>query len=306
MEPIRDQLNIDTPELVAIEMPLAGIGSRFIAILIDYLICGGFLLLMVIVAAIVIPALHLFSNVSANWAAGIFFLIIFLLQWGYFSLFEAFNSGRTPGKHAAKIRVIHQSGRGINFLESLARNLVRAIDWFPSFYAVGVIAMFASKRHQRLGDMVAGTLVVRDRNIDQLQWSGTSSRTITGPAFSAGTPNPSAGALQAGLGLRAGSQEAAPAPWGAQSAPGVWGGPPHLAVTLPAPALAKLSVSDLEVLEGFFSRRLDMDLTTRSSLANRIAAALCAKSGLEIAQGLSTETFLEAVAHQLREIGRMR
>jgi len=266
-------------------MPLAGVGSRFIAILIDYLICGGFLLLLVILASIIIPALHLFSNVSANWAMGIFFLILFLLQWGYFSLFEAFNSGRTPGKHAAKIRVIHDSGRGINFLESLARNLLRAIDWLPSFYAVGIIAMFLSKRHQRLGDMVAGTLVVRDRNVEQLQWSGTSSRTITGPAFTAGaaTPHP-----------------------GSQAGPGVWGAPPHLAVTLPAPALAKLSITDLEVLEGFFSRRLDMDLTTRSSLANRIATALCAKSGLEIAPGTSVETFLEAVAHQLREIGRMR
>jgi len=266
-------------------MPLAGIGSRFIAILIDYLICGAFLLVLIILASIIVPALHLFGNVSANWAIGIFFLIVFLVQWGYFSLFEAFNSGRTPGKHAAKIRVIHESGRGINFLESLARNLVRVIDWAPSFYAVGIIAMFSSKRHQRLGDMVAGSLVVRDRNVEQLQWSGTSSRTITGPAFAAGSPVP---------------------PPASTSVPGLWGGPPHLAVSLPAPALAKLSISDLEVLEGFFSRRLDMDLTTRSSLANRIASAICAKSGLEIASGTSVETFLEAVAHQLREIGRMR
>jgi uncharacterized RDD family membrane protein YckC len=272
MEPIRDQLNIDTPELVAIEMPLAGIGSRFIAILIDYLICGAFLLVLLTLAVIIIPALHLLSNVSANVAAGIFFLIIFVVQWGYFSLFEAFNSGRTPGKQAAKIRVIHESGRGISFLESLARNLVRVIDWLPSFYAAGVIAMFSSKRHQRLGDMVAGTLVVRDRNVEQLQWTGTSSRTITGPALTASSPIP----------------------------------PPHLSVTLPAPSLAKLSAGDLEVLEGFFARRLDMDLTTRASIANRIATALCAKSGLEIAPGASVETFLEAVAHQLRELGRMR
>jgi len=282
-------------------MPLAGIGSRFIAILIDYLICGGFLLLMIILAAIIIPALHLFGNVSANWAAGIFFLIVFLVQWGYFSLFEAFNSGRTPGKHAAKIRVIHQSGRGASFLETLARNLLRVVDWMPSFYAVGVVAMFASRRHQRLGDMVAGTLVVRDRNVEQLQWSGTSSRTITGPAFAANSPTDAAGFPQS----RA-PQGAASASWGGHAGQGLWGGPPHLAVTLPAPALTKLSVTDLEVLEGFFSRRLDMDLTTRASLANRIATALCAKSGLEVAPGTSVETFLEAVAHQLREIGRMQ
>jgi uncharacterized RDD family membrane protein YckC len=270
MEPIRDQLNIDTPELVAIEMPLAGIGSRFIAILIDYLICGAALLLILLLMAVIVSAFHVFSNVSANWAVGIFVLIIFLVIWGYFSLFEAFWNGRTPGKAAAKIRVIHQSGRGITFVESLARNLVRVIDYMPGFYAVGVVAMFLNKRHQRLGDMVAGTLVVRDRNVEQPQWSGPASRS-TGPALTADSPIP----------------------------------PPHLSVVLPAPALAKLSASDLEVLEGFFARRLDMDLTTRATLAGRIASALCAKSGLEIAPGVSVETFLESVAHHLRELGRM-
>ena len=93
------------------------------------------------------------------------------MQWGYFTLFEAFGNGRTPGKRVAKIRVIHQSGRGINFVESLARNLVRIIDYLPGFYAVGVVAMFMSRRHQRLGDMVAGTLVVRDREVDSPHWS---------------------------------------------------------------------------------------------------------------------------------------
>jgi hypothetical protein len=74
---------------------------------------------------------------------------------------------------------------------------------------------------------------------------------------------------------------------------------------LPAPALAKLAPSDLEVLEGFFSRRLDMDLTTRAALAGRIASALCVKSGLAIPPEISVETFLEAVAHRFRELGRM-
>jgi uncharacterized RDD family membrane protein YckC len=285
MEPIRDQLNIDTPELVAIEMPLAGIGSRFIAILIDYLILGAFLLLLLLVSAIVIPALHIFGGVSANWAIGIFFLIVFFMQWGYFSLFEVLWKGRTPGKRAAKIRVIHQSGRGITFLESLARNLVRFIDYLPGFYAVGVVAMFMSRQHQRLGDMVAGTLVVRDRDVDQPHWSELGSRTITGPAITVNSPILPPGSPQAGL--------------------GPWGGPPHLRVLLPAPALAKLTASDLEVMEGFFARRLDLDLTTRGALAERIASALCAKSGLEIAPGTSVETFLEAVAHQVRELGRM-
>jgi uncharacterized RDD family membrane protein YckC len=272
MEPIRDQLNIDTPELVDIEMPLAGIGSRFIGALIDTLIAVVAGLLLIAAFMIIVPALHLFNNVSANWATGIFFLAVFLLQWGYFSLFEAFWNGRTPGKWVAKIRVIHQSGRGITFIESLGRNLVRIIDWIPSFYGIGIVTMFVTRRHQRLGDLVAGTLVVRDRKVDEPHWSGTSSRTFTGPALTADSPIP----------------------------------PPHLSVVLPAPALAKLAITDLEVVEGFFARRLDMDLTTRATLAGRIAAAICAKSGLEIAPGTSVETFLEAVVHHVRELGRMR
>jgi len=278
---------------VAIELPLAGIGSRFIAIVVDYLIWGFVFLILGIVAAIIIPALHFFGGVSANWAIGIFVLIIFLLQWGYFALFEAFGNGRTPGKRVARIRVIHQSGRGINFVEALARNLVRFVDYLPGMYAVGIVAIFLSRRNQRLGDMVAGTLVVRDREVDSPQWGESASRTFTAPTLIAGSPTPLAGS--AGTGPRTG-----PNSWD-----GPWGGPPHLRVVLPAPALAKLSASDLEVLEGFFARRLDMDLATRAALAGRIASALCAKSGLTIPQDTSVETFLEAVAHQFRGLGRM-
>jgi len=249
-------------------MPIAGIGSRFIAILIDGLIWTVAVIVLVIVFTILAAALHFASRVSENWLVGIFFLIVFLLQWGYFALFEAFNNGRTPGKQVAKIHVIHRSGRAISFVESLARNLVRFIDYLPGFYAVGIFTIFLSKQSQRLGDMAAGTLVVRDRAVDTPHWGELGSRTITAPIFE-------------------------PV---AQSAP-------HLQVNLPASGVAKLSAGDLEVLEGFFARRLDMDLATRAALAQRMAAALCAKSGLEIPAETSVETFLEAVAHQIRDVG---
>jgi uncharacterized RDD family membrane protein YckC len=271
MEPIADQLNIDTPELVSIEFPLAGIGSRFIAILVDSLILGAAVILLIFLAAFILPALGYFGSKSASWGIGIFLLILFLLFWGYFALFEAFNNGRTPGKRVAKIRVIHQSGRGVNFAEALARNLVRIIDYLPGFYGVGIAAMFMSRQSQRLGDMVAGTLVVREREVEAPMWGESTSRTLTAAALAPNSPIP----------------------------------PPHLRVLLPAPALARLTPADLEVLEGFFSRRFDMDLATRSMLAGRIASALCAKSGLAIPPEISVETFLEAVAHQFRELGRM-
>ena len=101
--------------------------------------------------------------------------------------------------------------------------------------------------------MVAGTLVVRDREVDSPHWGESASRTFTAPALIAGSPS----LLRWVAGDRAGSVRRV-----------LWGGPPHLRVVLPAPALAKLSASDLEVLEGFFARRLDMDLATRAALAD--------------------------------------
>jgi uncharacterized RDD family membrane protein YckC len=267
-----DQLSIDTPELVAIELPLAGIGSRFIALLVDYLIWGAGLVLLIIVAVVVLPAMHAFNVKSAQWAEAIVIFIVFLFNWGYFTLFEAFWNGRTPGKRVARIRVIQRSGRSIGLLESMARNLVRYVDQLPFFYAVGVITMFVTRQHQRLGDLAAGTLVVRDRELETPLWGETGSRTFTAQLFKAASPIPE----------------------------------PHTALTLPATGIAKLTSSDLEVLEGFFSRRLDMAMATRQALAGRIAAAIQAKSGLEVPEGSSIETFLEATARQLRDQARMQ
>jgi len=267
-----DQLSIDTPELVAIELPLAGIGSRFIALLVDYLIWSAGLVLLIIVAVAVLPAMHAFNVKSAQWAEAIVIFIVFLFNWGYFTLFEAFWNGRTPGKRVARIRVIQRSGRSIGLLESMARNLVRYVDQLPFFYAVGVITMFVTRQHQRLGDLAAGTLVVRDRDPETPLWGDSGSRTFTAQLFSANAPIPE----------------------------------PHTALTLPATGIAKLTSADLEVLEGFFSRRLDMSMETRQALALRIGAAIQAKSGLEVPAGFSVETFLEATARQLRDQARMQ
>ena len=267
-----DKLNIDTPELVSIEMPLAGIGSRFIALLVDYLIWGAGFTVLAIALAVILPSIGALSWVKAQWAIAIAIFGFFLVNWGYFTLFEAFWNGRTPGKRVARIRVIQRSGRPIGLFESMARNLVRYIDQLPGLYVVGVITMFVTRQHQRLGDLAAGTLVVRDREEESPLWGETGARTFTAPIFSASAPPPE----------------------------------PHTALALPATGIAKLSPADLEVLEGFFARRLDMSIATRQMLAQRIAAAIQAKSGLEQPEGMSVETFLEATAHQLRDVARMR
>jgi uncharacterized RDD family membrane protein YckC len=272
MDANSDQLNIDTPELVAIQMPLAGIGSRFIALLIDTLIWGAGLVVLGILLWAFQPAIQAFSNLSYQWAVAIFTLTLFVLNWGYFTLFEAFWNGRTPGKRIARIRVIQQSGRAIGIFESMARNFIRYIDQIPFFYAVGVIAVFATPQHQRLGDLAAGTLVVRDREQETPLWAESISRTFTANLFSPPAAIPEAEAT----------------------------------LPLSAVGIARLSPVDLEVLEGFFSRRLDLPLETRQLLAERLAAAIEAKSGLERPAGVSVETFLEAAARGLRDQARLR
>jgi uncharacterized RDD family membrane protein YckC len=281
-----DQLNIDTPELVAIEMPLAGIGSRFIALLIDTLIWAAGLVVLGLVLWAFKPALQAFSSLSYQWTVAVFTITFFLLNWGYFTLFEAFWHGRTPGKRIARIRVIQRSGRAIGIFESMARNFIRYVDQIPFFYAVGVVAVFATRQHQRLGDLAAGTLVVRDREQETPLWAdtgvpvdksssvgwGAGTRTFTAPAFAQRNAIPE----------------------------------PHQQVVLDSIGIARLSSSDLEVLEGFFARRLDLPLPTRQLLAQRIADAIQTKSGLEKPPGVSVETFLESTARALRDMARMR
>src|ERR1035437_7266813 len=169
-------------------MPLAGIGSRFIALLVDMLIwCAGFLVL-VILFAVFAPKNKALSKIPEQWAVALVIFIVFLLFWGYFTLFEAFWNGRTPGKRVARIRVIQRSGRAIGLFESMARNLVRYVDFLPFFYGVGVIAVFVTRQHQRLGDLAAGTLVVRDRQVETPLWGESGTRTFTAQSFAPSSP----------------------------------------------------------------------------------------------------------------------
>ena len=274
----RDQLSIRTPELVAIEFPLAGIGSRFVALLIDYLIqiAAAFILILIFVLFVSATAgsrpVH--SSIagspnSGKWAIAIAIAIPFLFQWGYFTLFEAFWRGQTPGKRIMRIRVIQQTGRPVGVFESLGRNLTRIIDMLPTFYIIGVIVMFLTRRQQRLGDLVAGTLVVHERDIEAPLESMGGSRTFTAPSF---TPAAT---------------------------------PPRES-KLPADAIALLTLADLQTIESYMARRLDVPIETRARLADKLAENMSRKMNLEIPPAMSKETFLEETAFTLRSMQHLR
>jgi uncharacterized RDD family membrane protein YckC len=165
-----DQLRIDTPEQIALELPLAGIGSRFLALAIDTLIQTVVYLITAIIFIFTMPlgsSLFMFLPKLLGPALAIF--ILFAVYWGYFAFFEAIWSGQTPGKRYAGIRVIKESGRPINAFEAVGRNLMRAVDGLPGVYGVGLVCMMCNQQSRRLGDFVAGTVVVHEKPTEDVR-----------------------------------------------------------------------------------------------------------------------------------------
>lgn len=156
-----EMLNIDTPENVAFGYTVAGIGSRFLAALVDTTIIVILQLIVLGTSAYALKAAKLMSDMDA-WSAAIFGLISFVLFWGYYIFFEMVWNGQSPGKRWAGLRVIRADGTPVTLAESVIRNLVRIIDFMPIGYGVGIVAMFINSQARRLGDMAAGSLVIHD------------------------------------------------------------------------------------------------------------------------------------------------
>ena len=101
------------------------------------------------------------GDIVGNWLGALGGIVVFALFWGYYIAFEVTTSGQTFGKLALGLRVIKEGGYPIGFADSAIRNLVRIVDFLPFFYGVGLICMLISKKWQRLGDLAAGTLVIK-------------------------------------------------------------------------------------------------------------------------------------------------
>ena len=142
-----------TTEKVPITYRVAGMGSRFLAWLIDLgviaiLFAAGF-------------GLHIPLEMARPGVGNAFLVLwIFALQWGYFLFFEWLWVGQTPGKRLMGLRVLQMNGTSISFLQAAVRNLIRVADALPFFYAVGFVVAACSRHQRRLGDLAAETLVV--------------------------------------------------------------------------------------------------------------------------------------------------
>lgn len=169
MASIDTRESVDTPEGISIGLAAAGPVSRALAWIIDSMIFFG--------------GLSFIANVLAflgDLGMGLYYIVFFVLYWFYPIFFEVFNQGATPGKKALGLQVLHDDGTPVGWPASVIRNLLRAADFLPALYAIGFISMLSTQRFQRLGDIVAGTLVVYQHG----------SKKMTGPSGDVTPQNP--------------------------------------------------------------------------------------------------------------------
>jgi uncharacterized RDD family membrane protein YckC len=259
MRPVVDRLTIETPERVALEVELAGLGSRFAALLVDGLIQTALTALALAGLALagslscepLLAALERHSRgESEAFAAllsgrflGLVLGAFFGVQLVYHALFEGLREGQTPGKRLLGIRVVHDGGLPLQLPAAAVRNLVRPLDFLPVFYGLGAALALLTRRAQRLGDLCAHTLVVRERA----------------------------------------REAAALLP------------PPEAAAR---PAIGALTADEEGLVRAFLERRDRFDEPARARLAARIAGGLQRRHGDLGQPGLSPEGFLERLANE--------
>lgn len=242
-----------------LEFVLADIGSRFMAIFADTIIQIAAYALSIIVDWTVMDGKP-FSSFGGSqlWIKAALIFMNFCLWWGYYAAFEALWNGQTPGKRWAGIRVIKETGRPINAFEALARNFIRVVDLLPIAppYAVGIVTMLLNSKNRRLGDFVAGTLVVHDRKAQEGDlFFNTAAKPAEFTVYQAG----------------------------------------------------RLGAPEVELIETFLARRLDIPAEVRKQSALRIADMISSKLGIDpSARPADNENFLELVVKEFRNRAQYR
>jgi len=199
-----DRITIDTPEGVALELTLAGLGSRAIAGGIDIL------LKLALGVAELVLLVALFGD--TGWlaivpVAGLSFLV-------YNVAFEVLGGGRTPGKRMSGLRVVRCSGRPVDFRASMIRNVVRLVDGVTFTYLPTMVSIVATRRNQRLGDLAADTVVIRERRgTDRVQTAPAPAPVAMSSAGTALTSHVAPGPAWPGSGARVATGAGAGAVW---------------------------------------------------------------------------------------------
>ncbi|MGB8644956.1 MAG: RDD family protein [Anaerolineae bacterium] len=248
-----DRIVIETPENIAFGYDVAGLGSRFVAAFIDNLILG-ILYTILGIAFTLLSFTSVLTRLPSDLTSilpALVLLVMFLLWFGYYIVFEIFMGGQSPGKRLLNLRVIKENGYPLGVVDCIIRNLVRVVDFIPFGYGVGVIVMFLNDRSKRLGDFAAGTLVVNVHESVKLA------------------------DLQAASARIAASPPTAPAPAPLEA-------DPYAPASAPAPdpvpdisGLGSLRPSDIDLIESYLLRR--PKLANADALGAQLAAQVRAR-----------------------------
>ncbi len=152
--PYDDSITIVTPEGFDLTMTLAGVGSRFVSALVDALVQ----ILVIVALTIVVEVVG-----AGGYGAAVIAVGSFLIVFGYDVFFEVLASGRTPGKRLNGLRVVRSGGQPVDLLTSAIRNVLRLVDFLPAGNLLGIVSILVTEKNQRLGDLAAGTIIVRER-----------------------------------------------------------------------------------------------------------------------------------------------
>jgi len=266
---VREKLQtvvIETPEHYELQFRLAGIGTRFVAYLIDKAV--QLLLLIVLITAAIttyyilgrtfprVPVPEDLLKLLGRWLLAAAILMYGLATGGYFILFEYLWSGSTPGKRLQGIRVIRKDGRPITFVDAAIRNILRFVDILAEVYPIGLVVMFLDSRNRRLGDLTAGTLVVMD--------------------------------------------EAVRAPSALEQTVSQAGDKPEVRY-----AVNSMTPNDYRIVARFLARRTGLEPDHRQDLARKICERLLAKASAVQPAGSDPEELLEQIATYYRERTRV-
>ena len=257
------EVTILTPEQVELKFELAGIGSRFIARLLDGLLLAaiGLTLALIFVALGISGAIVTNSARTPFWVFAVYILVSFVVGGGYFLFFEACKNGQTPGKGSVGIRVIRDTGHPVDFRSALIRNVMRAVDELFGAFPVGLVSIFFSSDYRRFGDYVGGTLVVKAGRKSEMPSSDESGQV----AAAARIPNTSDQTPSCLL-----PQEC-------------------------MPLLSKVTREDYRAVRHFLDRRAELDADVAQSLSYAVAAPIAEKLQTDPAVVGGNMKFLEEV-----------
>lgn len=269
-QPQDTRYRVETPEQIGLEYDIAGLGTRLMAAIVDMIFLG--LIAGVALCFGVFGLTAVFGSISDEGTANaiaiaIVALIVFFVVWGYFVLFETIWHGQSPGKRWTGLRVIQEGGYPIGFSHAAIRNIVRVADFLPFLYIFGAIVMLVDSRSRRLGDLVAGTIVIKEQQEVSL--------------------------------ASIGSDQPVPAPWPATTIgkpfPETTGG---FTNSPQFPNLSRLSSAEYSLLREFLQRRTMLAPDARASLALQLAQGFARRLDYT-PTGDVPEQFLQRIAIEL-------